>query len=44
MNLTETDDIKKRWQGYTKLYKKDIHNPDNHNGCDHSPRARLPGM
>ena len=31
MNLTEAEDIKKRWQEYTKkLYKKDLHNPDNH--------------
>ena len=29
---TETEDIKKkRWQEYTELYKKDLHNPDNHN-------------
>ena len=33
MDLTETEDIKKRWQEYTdKLYKKDLHNPDNHEG------------
>ena len=32
-DLTEADDIKKRWQEYTeKLYKKDRHNPDNHDG------------
>ena len=31
MDLTEAEDIKKRWQQYTKeLYKKDLHNPDNH--------------
>ena len=30
-DLTEAEDIK-RWQEYTELYKKDIHNPDNHNG------------
>ena len=31
MDLTEEEDIKKRWQGYTEeLYKKDLHNPDNH--------------
>ena len=31
MNLTEAEDIKKRWQEYTEeLYKKDLHNPDNH--------------
>ena len=33
MDLTEAEDIKKRWQGYTEeLYKKDLHKPDNHNG------------
>ena len=33
MYLTETEDIKKRWQEYTEeLYKKDLHDPDNHNG------------
>ena len=33
MNLTETEDIKKRWQEYTEeLYKKDFHDPVNHNG------------
>ena len=33
MDLTETEDIKKRWQEYTEeLYKKDLHDPDNHNG------------
>ena len=32
MDLTETEDIKKRWQEYTELYKKDLHVPDNHNG------------
>ena len=31
MDLTEAEDIKKRWQEYTELYKKDLHNPDNHN-------------
>ena len=30
MDITETEDIKKRWQEYTKLYKKDLHDPDNH--------------
>ena len=29
-NLTEAEDIKKRWQEYTELYKKDLHDPDNH--------------
>ena len=32
MDLMETEDIKKRWQEYTELYKKDLHNPDNHCG------------
>ena len=32
MNLTEAEDIKKRWQEYTELYKKDLHDPDNHLG------------
>ena len=32
MDLTETKDINKRWQEYTELYKKDLHDPDNHNG------------
>ena len=34
MNVTEAEDIKKRWQEYTKeLYKKDLHDPDNHDGA-----------
>ena len=32
MDLTETEDIKKRWQEYTELYKKDLNDPDNHDG------------
>ena len=33
VDLTETKDIKKRWQEYTEeLYKKDLHDPDNHDG------------
>ena len=33
MDLTEAEDIKKRWQEYTEeLYKKHLHNPDNHDG------------
>ena len=32
MDLTEAEDIKKRWQEYTELYKKYLHNPDNHDG------------
>ena len=45
MDLTEAEDMKKRWQEYTEeLYKKDLYDPDNHDGCDHSPRARHPRM
>ena len=46
MGLTETEDIKKRWQEYTELYKKDVHDPDHHNGVIAlvSCRARHPGM
>ena len=32
MDLTEAEDIKKRWQEYTELYKKNLHDPDNHDG------------
>ena len=33
VDLTEAEDIKKRWQEYTEeLYKKDLHDPDNHDG------------
>ena len=33
MDLTEAEDIKKRWQEYTEeLYKRDLHDPDNHDG------------
>ena len=33
MDLTDAEDIKKRWQEYTEeLYKKDLHDPDNHDG------------
>ena len=32
MKLTEAEDIKKRWQEYTELYKKGLHHPDNHDG------------
>ena len=40
LDLTEVEDIKKRWQEYTeKPYKKDLQDKDNH-----SPRARHPGM
>ena len=32
MDIIEAEDIKKRWQEYTELYKKDLHDPDNHDG------------
>ena len=32
IDLTEVEDIKKRWQEYTELYKKDLHDLDNHDG------------
>ena len=32
MDLKEAEDIKKRWQEYTELYKKDLHDSDNHEG------------
>ena len=46
MDLTEAEDIKKRWQEYTEeLCKKDLNDLDNHDSViDHSPRARYPGM
>ena len=44
MDLTEAEDVK-RWQEYTeKLCKKALNDPENHEWCDHSPRARHPGM
>ena len=43
-NLTEAEDIK-RWQEYTEeLYKKDHHDPDNHDGVITQRRSRHPGM
>ena len=32
MDLTEAEDIKQKWQEYTELYQKNLHEPDNHNG------------
>ena len=32
MDLTDAEDIKKKWEEYTELYKKDLHDLDNHNG------------
>ena len=43
MDLTEAEDIKKRWQEYTEeLYKKDLHDPDNHDGVI-THQSRHPG-
>ena len=46
MDLTEAEKIKKRWQEYIEeLYKKDLNDPDNHDGViTYSPRARHPGV
>ena len=46
MDLTEAEDIKKRWPEYTEeLYTKDLNDPDKHDGViDHSPRARHLGV
>ena len=43
-DLTEAEEIKKRWQEYTKQYKKRSNDPDNPQGCDHSPTAKHPGV
>ena len=43
IDLTEAEDIKKRWQEYTEeLYKKDLHNPDNHDGVITHPEPDIP--
>ena len=43
LDLTEAEDIKKKWQGHTEeIYKTDVHDPDNHDGVIR--RARHPGM
>ena len=45
MDLTEAEDLKKRWQEYIEeLYKKYLYDPDNYDGVIHSPRARHPGI
>ena len=47
MDLTKAEDTNKRWQEYTEeLYKKDLHDPDNHDGVitHNSARERHPGM
>src|SRR5574337_2052653 len=42
MDLTEAEDIKKRWQEYKEeLYKKDLHNPDNHDGVITDPEPGI---
>ena len=41
MDLTEAEDIKKRWQEYTELYKKDLHDPDNHEGVITHPEPDI---
>ena len=42
MDLKEAEDIKKRWQEYTEeLYKKDLHDPDNHNGVITHPEPEI---
>ena len=43
MDLTEAEDIKMRWQEYMEeLYRKDLHDPDNHDGVITQPRVRHP--
>ena len=44
MDLPEAEDIKKRWEEYTELYKKELHDPDNHDGVISHLRPRYPGM
>ena len=44
MDLTEAEDIKKRRQKYTELYKEDLQDPDNHDGVITHLRPRYPGM
>ena len=44
MNLTETEDIKKRWQDTQKNYTRKIIMTQITTKCDHPPRARHPGM
>ena len=44
MDLTEAEEIKKRWQEYTEELKKDLHDLDNYDGVITHLRARHPGM
>ena len=41
MDLTEAEDIKKRWQEYTELYKNELHDPDNHDGVITHPEPDI---
>ena len=41
MDLTEATDIKKTWQEYTELYKKDLHEPDNHDDVITNPEPDI---
>ena len=41
MDLTEAEDIKKRWKEYTELYKKDLHDLDNHDGVITHPEPDI---
>ena len=40
-DLTEAEDMKKRWQEYSELYKKDLHDPDNHDGVITHPEPDI---
>ena len=44
MYPTEAEDIRKRWQEYKELYKKDLHDPDNHDGVITHLEPRHPGV
>ena len=45
MDLTEVEDIKKRWQEYTEeLYKKELHDPDNHDGVITHLQTNIPAL
>ena len=44
MYPTEAEDIRKRWQEYKELYKKDLHDPDNHDGVITHLEPDTPGM
>ena len=41
LDLTEAEDVKKRWQEYTELYKKDLHDPDNHDHVITHPEPNI---